>query len=98
MNITISIRAKFQPKLKLLLFWTKFSQKGYFRLKTEKKIINKHYHFFLLIAISPGTKFQLKLTILNFRTNFAKYAVGIFGIYQTIFAALALQTNIVTEI
>ena len=35
-HIQISLSTKFQLKLTILLFWTKFTQKGYFRLKTEK--------------------------------------------------------------
>ena len=41
-NITIDfymfeIGTKFQLKLKILNFWTKLTQKGYFRSKKEKK-------------------------------------------------------------
>ena len=32
---------KFQLNFTILIFWTKFAQKGYFRSKTEK---NKHHH------------------------------------------------------
>ena len=34
--IRISPGNKFQNKLTILIFWTKFAQKGYFRSKTEK--------------------------------------------------------------
>ena len=33
--VRISLDIKFQLKLTILIFWTKFSQKGYFRSKTE---------------------------------------------------------------
>ena len=36
MHIPINIDAKFQLKLTILNFWTTFTQKGYFRLETEK--------------------------------------------------------------
>ena len=32
----ISLSTKLQPKLTILIFWTKFVQKRYFRLKTDK--------------------------------------------------------------
>ena len=57
----------FKLKLTILDFWTKFSQKGYFRSKKEK---NENYHWILHIWINLSTEFQLKLTILTFRTKF----------------------------
>ena len=36
MYIRISLGNKFQLKLKILAFWIKFAQKGYFWSKTEK--------------------------------------------------------------
>ena len=35
-HIRISLSTKFQLKLTILIFWTKFVQKRYFQLKTEK--------------------------------------------------------------
>ena len=35
-HIQISLSTKFQLKLTILLFWARFTQKGYFQLKTEK--------------------------------------------------------------
>ena len=60
---------KFQLKLTILTFWTKFVQKGYLQSKTEK---SEHYHWIQHIRISPGTKFQLKLTILMFWNKLPK--------------------------
>ena len=39
MHVQISPDTKFQPKLTILIFWTKFAQKGYFRSKAE----NPHF-------------------------------------------------------
>ena len=46
-----------------MIFWSKFAQKGCFQSKTEKANITNE---FLHIRISPGTKFQLTLTVLIF--------------------------------
>ena len=35
-HIIISLSTKFHPKLTVLIFLTKFAQKGYFQSKTEK--------------------------------------------------------------
>ena len=34
--IQINLVTKFQFKLKILIFWTKFAQRGYFQSKTKK--------------------------------------------------------------
>ena len=52
---------------KFWLFWNKFTKKGYFRLKTKIKLHHSIFH----IWISLGTKFHLKLPILNFWAKFA---------------------------
>ena len=44
-----------------LIFWTKFAPKKVFPVENRK---SEHYHLILHIWISPGTKFQPKLTIL----------------------------------
>ena len=36
LHIQNSLGTKFQLKLTILIFWTKFAQNGYFRSKTEK--------------------------------------------------------------
>ena len=63
----MSLGTKFQLHLTILIFWTKFYQKEYFRSKTGK---SEHHHGMLHIRISVDTKFQLKLTILIFWTKF----------------------------
>ena len=111
LHIWVSPGTKFQLKLTILIFWTKFAQKGYFQSKSEKMnttikfcifksvytpnfSLNWHFKFFWLnltkkvlpiknwkiehhnwilrIWISPGNKFQLKLTILIFWTKIAQ--------------------------
>ena len=74
--IWINLGAKFQLKLTILSFWTKFDQKGV----SSKKPKNEHPHWILHVQIGQGTKFQLKLTIFNFWTKFAQKAV--FGLKQ----------------
>ena len=61
----VFLNTKFQLKLKILIFWTKFAQKGYFWFKTKCE----HPYQILHIQNSLGTKFKLKLTILNFWTK-----------------------------
>ena len=58
MHIEISLGTKFQLKLTILIFWTKFFLKRYFRPKTEKMSSTTEFCIFEL-----GTKLQLKLTI-----------------------------------
>ena len=67
MHIQISLGTKFRPKLTLLNFWIKLTQKGYFRTKK-----NENYHRILHIQINLDSKFQLQQTILIFGTNFQK--------------------------
>ena len=50
LHIQISLGTKFQLKLEILIFWTKFVQKGYFRSKTENI---EHHHRIMYIQISP---------------------------------------------
>ena len=68
LHIWISLGTKFQLKLRILVYWTKFAKK-YFRPRTKKI---EHHHWILSIWISLGAKFQLKLTILSFWTKFAQ--------------------------
>ena len=68
LHIRISPATKFQLKLTIFIFWTKFDQKGFSGLKQKKS----HHHWILQIGISLGAKFQLKLTFLNFWTKFAQ--------------------------
>ena len=63
MQIRTSLGTKFQLKLKILFFRSKFAPKWSFWSKKEKVSI-------AIIRISLGTKFQLKLTIFVFWTKF----------------------------
>ena len=62
LHIQISLSTKFQHKLIILIFWTKFASKKVFSVKMEK---NEHHHCILHIHISISTNFQLKLSILD---------------------------------
>ena len=44
-----AVGAKFQPKLKILIFWTKFAQKRCFRSKTKKVNITIEFCIFELV-------------------------------------------------
>ena len=52
------------------MFWAKSAQKRYFYPKAEQ--VNTTTEFSIYIRISLDTKFQLKLAILIFGTNFPK--------------------------
>ena len=68
LDIRIRLAAKFQLQLLILIFWTKFAQKLYFRLKTKKWAS----YWTLRIPISLDTQFQVKLVILTFWTKFSQ--------------------------
>ena len=109
--MTRTVGIKFQLKQTILIFRTKFNQKGCFRSKMEKLIAtiefcifelvlvpniilnwkcwyfgqnllkkgisgwkrkSEHHHWILYVRISPGAKFQLKLTILIIWTKFTQ--------------------------
>ena len=113
--IQIILGTKFQLKLTILMFWTKFAEKGCFPSKNKKLnttidfwifelvlVLNiswngqfwffgsnlpkkgvsvwtrksEHLHWILLIRISLGAKFQLKLSILIFWPNLPKKGVS----------------------
>ena len=57
MNMEISLGTKFQLKITILIFRTKFPQKGYFQSKPEK--VNTPIELYIF-------KFHLKLTNLLF--------------------------------
>ena len=63
----LSLGTRIQLKLTIFIFWTKFTQKGYFRSKKEKTNIT--------IQISFFTKFQLKLVILFFGADLPKEGI-----------------------
>ena len=49
MDIRISLGTKFQNKLTILIFWTKFARKGYSHSKTEKVNITSKFCIFKLV-------------------------------------------------
>ena len=69
----ISLSTKFQLKLTILIFWTKFVKIAYFWSKTEK---SKQGHWIMHIWINLGTKFQLRLTFYVFGPNFLKKGIS----------------------
>ena len=66
-HFQIILGTKFEPKLTILIFSTRFAQKKFFWFKTEK---SGRDHWILYSQISA--KFQLKLTILSFWTKFTQ--------------------------
>ena len=79
MHLRISLGTKFQLKLTIVIFWTKFTQKGYFWQETEKVNNNIEYwnqkmyfqprmkkseHNFLDFAYSDLFKLHNTITIL----------------------------------
>ena len=48
-NIQFIVSAKFQLKITILIFLTKFAQKRYFRSKTEKVSITIEFYIFKLV-------------------------------------------------
>ena len=55
-------------KRKILIFWTKLLKNR----NSDKSRTIEHIHWILLIWVSPGTKYQNKLTILIFWTKFTQ--------------------------
>ena len=49
LHAQISVGSKFQLKLIILIFWTKFAQKGYFHSKTKKMNITIEFCMFELV-------------------------------------------------
>ena len=64
-HIRISLNTKFQLKLTLLTFWTKFVQNRYF----QSKKIKWKQHWILNIEISWGINFQFEQAIWVFGPN-----------------------------
>ena len=75
LHIQISLGIKFQLKLTILNFLTRFTQKGFLWFRTEK--VNTTY-FLHNSAYShySSAKFQLKLTILIFWTKFVQKGIS----------------------
>ena len=65
LHIRISLDTKFQLKLTILIFWTKFTQKKLFLAQNRR---SKHHPWILHTRIDLASKFQLK----NFGTNLAQ--------------------------
>ena len=55
--IQINLVTKFQFKLKILIFWTKFAQREYFQSKTKKSEFCIAHPSVVHIRISQGTNF-----------------------------------------
>ena len=47
--IWISLGTKFQLKLTILIFWTKFAQKGFFRSKAEEVKVTIEFYMFEIV-------------------------------------------------
>ena len=69
LHIRICLGTKFQFKLAILIFWTKFAQKGYFQSKTEKINIAIEIWIFELVKVKH---FSLKWHFWCFGPNFPK--------------------------
>ena len=67
--IGVNLSTKFQLKLGILIFWTKFVPESVFTIRNGK---SKYHHWILHLRISLGTKFQVKLTLLIFWTKFVQ--------------------------
>ena len=55
LHIRISLGTKFQVKLTILIFWTKFEQKEYIQSKTEKVNITIEFSIFELVYVPNFT-------------------------------------------
>ena len=53
--IWISLSTIFQLRLRILIFWTKFGQKGNFRCKTEKVNTTMEFCIFVLVYVASLT-------------------------------------------
>ena len=51
LGIGISLNTKFQFELTILIFWTKFAQKGYFQSKTAKMNTTIEFCIFKLVLV-----------------------------------------------
>ena len=73
LHVRISLSNKFQLKLTILTFWTKFLQNGCFRSKTEK--VNNAIEFFIFELVQV-THFSLNWKFWFFRSNLPKKGVS----------------------
>ena len=58
LHIWISLGTKFQLKLIILSFWTKFTQKRYFQLKTEQAVQGLQAFVFLVANVNSAIVFK----------------------------------------
>ena len=73
--IQILLGTKFQLKLTILIFLTRFTQKGFFWSKTEK--VNTRYFLHNSVYSNfSSARFQLKLTILIFWVKLAQKGIS----------------------
>ena len=54
LHIWISLGTKFQLKLIILSFWTKFTQKRYFQLKTEQAVLGLQSLAFCVVSVNSA--------------------------------------------
>ena len=73
LHIRISLGTKFSLKLTILIFWTKFAEKEYFRLKTKKVNIPIEFCIFDLVYVSSLT---LNWPLWFFGANFPKKSIS----------------------
>ena len=59
LHIWISLSTKFQLKLIILSFWTKFSQKRYFQLKTEQAVQRLQGFAFCVVNLNSAVVFKV---------------------------------------
>ena len=58
LRIWISLSTKFQLKLIILSFWTKFTQKRYFQLKTEQAVQGLQAFAFCVVNVNSTVVFK----------------------------------------
>ena len=73
LHIPIGLAIKFQLKLIILILWTKFAQKGYFRSKTKKANITIEFCIFQLDLLANLT---LNWQFRHFRPNLPKKSIS----------------------
>ena len=75
MHICISLSSKFHLKHTILIFWTKFDQKGYFQLKTEKVNTTIEFCIFKLVWV-PSFSWNWQFWFLDQICPKRAFAVG----------------------
>ena len=89
LNISISLNTNFHLKLTILSFWIKFTQKGYFRSKTEQVVKGLQALAFCVVNVNSTVVFKhfedLKnLLILNIlkKKSLVSWALFILKLYK----------------